>query len=68
MTISQLIPCDAECNRRYYSEGITVCFGDLSAEAQDRYLSFLGIDIDYDTPIAGDLVSFIHEGYIAKEE
>lgn len=68
MTIKEMIPFNAASNQRYYTEGVTILFGDLSKEAQDRYVSFLGVDLDAEDPIAGDLLSFINDGYIKREE
>ena len=67
MKLRNAIPCDAESNKEYYRTGLTICFGDLSKEAQDRYCSFMAMDMDDEDEIAGDLQSFISEGYLLKE-
>ena len=67
MKLNELIPCDPKCNRNYYRHGLTICFGDLSEEAKNKYCLFFGADFDDETPIAGDLASFIDEGCIERK-
>ena len=64
MLLRNAIPNDPESNREYYTSGLTICFGDLSKEAKEKYCAFLAMDFCDEDEIAGDLMSFISAGYI----
>ena len=67
MTLNELIPCDPVSIRNHHQHGLVIRFGDLSDEAKHRYCSFCGADFDDEDIIAGDLTSFIDQGYVERK-